>query len=175
MTCTFAGDLTMPSGELVAADPLVFLDDKAFTVTVPPGTYPVILAIQGGPPRGDVALALLRVREARPARWEIGVLPGEKPGHHFYPVDSGTGCYVDRAVAREILARDGDLLALLEIAGYRERRTASVCVEQHTGGNLIAFASGAGDGSYGVYVGYDAAGAVAAFVTDFGLIEGLGH
>ncbi len=32
---------------------------------------------------------------------------------------------------------------------------------------------GAGDGSYGVYVGYDAGGAVASFVADFGIIGAL--
>ena len=209
VTCASAGELVMPTGQLVAADPLVFLDDKAFTVTVPPGTYPVILAIQGGG-GGDVALALLRIREARPVRWEVAVLPNEQPGHHFYPVDSGTGCYADRAIAREILVRreaeldrqvarvtamgvspaDADawhgamravaaerrnLLELLYVAGYKETRTASVCIAPETGGNLIAFSSGAGDGSYAVYVGYDAGGGVAAYVTDLGLLEELEH
>ncbi|MGZ3423804.1 MAG: DUF4241 domain-containing protein [Polyangiales bacterium] len=36
---------------------------------------------------------------------------------------------------------------------------------------MVAFRSGAGDGSYGVYVGHDASGAVAAFVTDFKLLD----
>src|SRR5262249_8454800 len=103
-SCRHAGDLVMPSGELVADDPLVFLDDRAFTVTVPPGTYPVFLA-RPKALSDDVALALLRMREARPVRWEIAKLANEKPGHHFYPVDSGTGCYVDRVTAQTILAR----------------------------------------------------------------------
>jgi len=207
ITCLSAGALVMPTGQLVASDPFVFLNDRAFTVSVPAGEYPVILAMQGDR-RGDVALAMLKVRDARPVRWEIGVLPDEKPGHHFYPVDTGTGCYVDRAVASEILARqeaeldrqvarmkamgvnpadDGawheamqavaaerkDLLELVNLAGYGTRPAASLCIDAQSGGNLVAFRSGAGDGSYGVYVGYDASGAVAAFVTDFGLIEAL--
>jgi hypothetical protein len=204
-TCRLAGQLVMPSGELVAADPLVFMNDRAFTVTVPPGTYPVFLA-QPKKLSGDIALSLLRIREARPVRWEIAVLPGEKPGAHFYPVDAGTGCYVDRVTARTILEReraemdrqmevvkqrgvdmaDGnawhaamnsaarerkDLLQLLYDAGYEKGPSASLCIDAETGGNLVVFRSGAGDGTYGVYVGRDETGAVAAFVTDFALLH----
>jgi hypothetical protein len=209
VSCLAGGTLVAPTGQLVAADPLVFLNDRAFTVSVPPGRYPVVLAWTGTTrDDGDVALALLQIRPERPVRWEIAVLPDEKPGAHFYPVDTGTGCYVDRAVAREILARqkaeedrqlarvksqgvspwDGDgwhramqaaaaerkdLLELLRLAGYDRRQAASLCIDPATGGNLVVFRSGAGDGSYGVYVGYDASGAVAAFVTDFGILESL--
>ncbi len=201
--CRLAGQLVMPSGELVAADPLVFLNDRAFPVSVPPGTYPVFLA-QPKRLSGDIAFALLRVRESRPVRWEIAKLPGEKPGAHFYQVDSGTGCYVDRMTARTILAREQaeldrqtavvlqsgvdpnnaeawhramdrarkerkDLLELLTDAGYGRDRSASLCVDAENGGNIVVFTSGAGDGSYGVHIGRDATGAVAAFVTDFAL------
>jgi hypothetical protein len=185
--CIEAGRLVMPTGQLVAADPLVFLNDRAFPVGVAPGTYPVVLARQKD--GGDIALALLQVRDTRPVRWEIAVLPGEKPGAHFYPVDSGTGAYVDRAVAQTILARQEaeldrqvrggkqgerkDLLDLLNESGYAAGPSGNVCIDSDTGGNLIAFRSGAGDGSYGVYIGYDASGTVSAFVTDFGTIDGL--
>ena len=203
-TCRHAGDLVMPSGELVADDPLVFLDDRAFTVKAAPGTYPVFLA-RPKDLSGDVALALLRIREARPVRWEIAKLPNEKPGHHFYPVDSGTGCYVDRVTAQTILARQKaeldrqtdivlqsgvdpndvlawheamerargerkDLLQLLYDAGYHDGPSASLCIDADTGGNLVVFTSGAGDGQYGVYAGYDAGGALVAFVTDFHIL-----
>lgn len=177
-SCRHAGDLVMPTGELVADDPLVFLDDHAFELRVPPGTYPVIVA-RPKELAGGVALALLRIQTTRPVRWEIAKLPNEKPGHHFYPVDAGTGCYVDRATARTILARqdaaldrdDGkDLLELLYEAGYRDGPTASLCIDADTGGNIVVFSSGAGDGRYGVYAGYDASGALVAFVTDFNVL-----
>jgi hypothetical protein len=72
-----------------------------------------------------------------------------------------------------VAAERKDLLELVNRAGYDKRPAASLCIDARSGGNLVAFRSGAGDGSYGVYVGYDASGAVAAFVTDFGLIEAL--
>jgi hypothetical protein len=204
IACRSAGPLVMPTGALTAHDPLVFMNDKPFTKTMRPGTYPVILAIHHD---REVAAALLKVRDARPVRWEIAVLPGEAPGHHFYPVDSGTGCYVDASVARTIMAREAaelerqaahakaqgvspsnkdawdramdvaardrkDLLGLFVDNGLQgPGQLANVCIDAETGGNIVAFSSGAGDGSYGVYVGYDATGEVAAFVTDFDVLE----
>ncbi|MGZ6067070.1 MAG: DUF4241 domain-containing protein, partial [Polyangiales bacterium] len=53
-----------------------------------------------------------------------------------------------------------NLLELLNAAGYEHGPSASLCIDAETGGNLVAFRSGAGDGSYGVYVGHDASGAV---------------
>ncbi|MGZ3473503.1 MAG: DUF4241 domain-containing protein [Polyangiales bacterium] len=196
-TCRLVGHLVMRSGELVAADPLVFLNDRAFTITVPPGTYPVFLA-QPKKLSGDVALSLLRIRESRPVRWEIAKLPGEEPGAHFYPVDAGTGCYVDRLTARTILARekgeidrqvavvqqsgvdpsDGNawhaameraakerknLLELLNAAGYEHGPSASLCIDAESGGDIVAFAAAPEM--------VPASGAVAAFVTDFKLLD----
>lgn len=103
--CESAGLLRVSSGRVVACDPLVFLGTDAFTQAFPPGAYPVILAER----HGDVTHALLRLGEARPVRWTQALLPGEvaRPGRVYrYPVDSGTGAYVDDVAARTIATRD---------------------------------------------------------------------
>ncbi|MGZ3456279.1 MAG: DUF4241 domain-containing protein, partial [Polyangiales bacterium] len=64
-----------------------------------------------------------------------------------------------------------NLLELLNAAGYEHGPSASLCIDAESGGDIVAFRSGAGDGSYGVYVGHDASRAVAAFVTDFKLLD----
>lgn len=204
-SCESAGRLRLTSGRVVATDPLVFLDAKAFTTTFAPGAYPVILAMH----HGDVSHALLRIGDARPVRWRQALLPGErpKPGRVYrYPVDAGTGSYVDDETAREIERRESaisdhcaahtkatvdpadgdawhrvmrecqealgpDLYELLRRAGYHTRaQWANACVDPATGANLIAFSSGAGDGSYPVFVGLDARGTPVALVTDFGIL-----
>src|SRR5688500_16282431 len=40
-----AGDLILSTGRIVACDPLVFPEAEPFTIAVPPGTYPVMLAV----------------------------------------------------------------------------------------------------------------------------------
>jgi hypothetical protein len=109
-TCESPGRLQLTTGRVVAADPLVDIDAKAFTTAFPPGRYPVTLALVDG----DIAYALVRVRDERPVRWEQALQPGErpKPGELLgYPVDSGTGSYMDDAAARTIEQRQNDALA----------------------------------------------------------------
>jgi hypothetical protein len=76
-----------------------------------------------------------------------------------------------RAVYDREHARAAQLLDVLVAAGLHERNWANVCVDPESGANLIAFHSGAGDGSYTSYFGFDASGALVALVTDFGLDE----
>jgi hypothetical protein len=211
-TCLSPGALRLTSGKVVATDPLVFLEAPAFTTAFPPGQYPVTFSMVDG----DVAYALLRIADERPVRWALALRPGEQaaPGEELgYPVDAGTGSYMDDATARLIEQRERqkldwamarvkeaqvspadatkwrrmmdhwasqipDLLDVLRAEGYQGANDwANVCVDPATGANLIAFGSGAGDGVYPVYVGYGAAGAPVAMVTDFriGPIGGRRH
>ncbi|HXT99715.1 MAG TPA: DUF4241 domain-containing protein [Polyangia bacterium] len=71
--------------------------------------------------------------------------------------------------AFEALPTGPDLLEIMGREGYGH--WVNVCVDPATGANLVAFQSGAGDGVYKVFAGTDAAGKVAAFVTDFGIID----
>jgi hypothetical protein len=165
--CVSGGEVLLTSGRVVATDPLVFTRMRPFTRTVAPGRYAVILAREGS----DNAFAILKIGDARPVRYELALLPGEvaRPDAKFaYPVDSGTGGYMDADVARLIVDDEG-LLDLLYAHGYHDNPWANVCVDPDTGGNLAAFTSGAGDGSYPVWIGFAADGTLVAFITDFGI------
>ena len=95
------GVLSVPTGAIVACDPLVSLRRaQPFTRTVPPGNYRVELAIRDG----DVLLATLVISEAPIARWVPALCAGEAESDDLervpgYPVDAGTGCFVDAATA----------------------------------------------------------------------------
>jgi hypothetical protein len=118
----------------------------------------------------EVAFALLAFGEARPVRWIDAV---DDKGGSGYPVDSGTGRFADAATAARLAARersgDLDLFDAIERAGLFTQGWANLCVDPASGANLIAFPSGAGDGTYHSYWGLDERGAVVALVTDFGL------
>jgi hypothetical protein len=108
--------LVLPTGRIVACDPmtLLFGREPAYTQGVPPGRYPVLLALLANPalPASSlnyetVACAMVRFKDMPVERWEMALRPGWdpntlKPGFHFgYSVDSGTGCFVDEwTVAR---------------------------------------------------------------------------
>jgi len=49
--------------------------------------------------------------------------------------------------------------------------TASVEVDPTTHANVVAFASGFGDGTYPSYAGFDRDGRVVVVLTDFGILD----
>jgi Protein of unknown function (DUF4241) len=65
------GDLVATTGRIVACDPFECADAPAFAREVPPGRYPVLLALAQFAGTGDerIASAVLRLRDAAPVRW----------------------------------------------------------------------------------------------------------
>jgi hypothetical protein len=96
-----AGKLVLPTGSIVACDPLVSLGNhRPFARSVAPGTYRVVIALHGG----DVVYASVVLGEGVPRRWVPAVFAGQSElegteGVPGYGVDSGTGCFVDSATA----------------------------------------------------------------------------
>ena len=186
------GKLAVPSGAIVACDPLTSLGhERPYTRTVPPGTYEVSIGLV----QGDVAFAVLRLDDAPVATWELARsegATGERPG---FGVDAGTACFVDAQVAaahraaRDALAAQisAGIVASPEDAGawhaeYTQAQEAHpdpvrVLIRRipHVlpleGGNLIAFVSGAGDGCYPAFWGLTAAGAPAVLIIDFHMFD----
>ena len=96
---TSIGELDVSTGAIVACDPLVSLSRaQPFTRRVAPGRYRVELALRDG----DVLFATLVISDTPIARWVPALCPGEEPVDNRvpgYPVDAGTGCFVDAATA----------------------------------------------------------------------------
>ena len=71
------GEADFPSGEIIIADPLVYLGNDKYTEPlnrkIPAGSYPVELAILDSPVAGlRIAAARLKIRETDICRYEIG-------------------------------------------------------------------------------------------------------
>jgi len=164
--CVAVGRLNVTSGRLVATDPLVNIERKPFSRSIPPGKYPVFLTIDKA--EQAIAFALLKLGEGRPIRWEKA-----EPGPGYF-VDAGVGCFADAATGDLIRAKQARspedwLFAAMKPVGPGEG--VNVCVDPASGANLIAFHSGIGDGTYPSYFGFDAAGAAVALVTDFEIVD----
>jgi hypothetical protein len=174
--------LWLPSGRVVAAEPLA-LDDagSGFFQQVPPGQYPLVLVIAAFAERSylnafeEVAAARLVIRDEPVASWEMAVCQGQDVSElgddefFGYPVNGGTGGFVDAASIAPLLADHeypGRVLAAL--SRQEPGGIAPVALTGDDGRPLVVvFPSGTGDGQYPTWVGRTAEGKVACFLTDF--------
>lgn len=180
------GNLELPSGRIVAADPLVQPDRPAFAKTVPPGRYPVTLYQAFG----RIAAASMRFGEGRPVRWEIAVVPGQDPAAlkddeiFGYPVDAGLGSYMDADTLALIRARESQVRtekSSSDINYYDDVLAAELDANDNKyvlhqpiagkQGNVAIFWSGWGDGVYPVFWGLAADGRPLVLLTDFYVIR----
>ncbi|MEV6240100.1 DUF4241 domain-containing protein [Lentzea sp. NPDC051838] len=184
------GELSLPTGRLVAADPFVVWpeDAEAFTETVAPGTYPVSVSLvsyldgDGFPDVRQgyrVAAARVTVLDEQAYSWTPAVLPGRlvpMEEEFGYDVKSSTGAFFDLSAADAVdrLASDDeagncDLIdALGKVGGGRGPANVT---DPRSGLNVVAFSTGWGDGVYPTWVGRNTAGDPVAFVTDFLVIN----
>jgi hypothetical protein len=180
-----AGELVLPSGRIIATDPcyLTRLDDTSpFARSVPPGRYPVWLALarkaSDAPWAERVACMVMHLSDGPAVQWELALRPGERlvdlpPGHCYgHGVDSGNACFVDAAAIagldpamRRRLYTDG-VVGAHERAGWHTR-FVHVPIPGSSAANLIACLSGYGDGFYPSWWGFDETGGPCALTTDF--------
>ncbi len=176
------GELILRTGRLVACDPFVNPDSVPFGLTVPTGSFPVVLSIadfgQGQDQR--VAFASIRFQEALPVQWKM-MTAGSKdpatlePGHHFgYPVDSGTGCFMDHTAAQALSQKmnaDPEYFKFMMAEMEKTYRDTWAWLNLPMGeANIIAFHSGLGDGLYATYAGLNPAEQLVAVVTEFAVV-----
>lgn len=182
ITVTPIGELELPTGEIIACDPLITNEDwPALERKVKPGRYPVTLFEA----QGRVAAAFLRFRPGVPVRWELAILPGQDVstlnGDEIfgYPVDAGLGSFMDKAAMGLMTAAQNklkpdqnyydDVLAA-EFAPNQDRFVMHHPVASNPV-NIAMFWSGWGDGFYPSFWGLDAAGEPVVLMTDFGVLE----
>jgi hypothetical protein len=184
-------DLQVTSGALLAADALISSTGIGFIKRVARGRYPVILSIARFEDEDErVAFAMLRFRPEPPRSWEVALALGQDPADleddeiYGYPVDSGTGCFMDLDAQRAWVRMSDTAAQELSDALLRELEQndvpswswAEMLFDPAKGTNQVSFSTGLGDGVYASYWGLDADGEVVSLVTDFGLyltVDGL--
>jgi hypothetical protein len=192
-----AGEVNLATGRLVGCDPFwVVPGDNAnapYTVTVPPGRYPVDVSFarQDHPdPRSTLgtrlgAAARLTVRDEPAERWELAIRPGEDLADlgpdEFYgiPVDTGTAAFVDDSALvalrhyvegldqedMDVIESDPISLASLNGEAY------NIVLDATTGLNVAVFGCGMGDGTYPVWVGRNGSGDPTCFIADLEILS----
>ena len=179
------GDVSLPTGRLVACDPLVVPDTEPFTRPVPRGRHPVetrVAEFDDGDQR--VACALVRFSPGDPTDWELAALRGQRAdrlrGDEYvgYGVDSGTGCFASPealALFAETLAslddgEDDPLIRALEETRVDTWDHADLVVGPDDL-DVVAFSTGFGDGRYPTYWGLDAQGQLVCAMTEFFVVD----
>ena len=175
-----AGELVLPTGYLAVHDPgwLEFTDDLLpFTAAVAPGRYPVHLAVLRWPGRdgmGRTVGARVLIRDGPVVSWEPALCGEQDPvllradELVGFGVDAGMGCFFDFSL-RETFARvvqdQYDTLAATPMDA------AHLVTDPESGGTLIAFTSGYGDGCYPTWLGRTHTGEVGCFVADMLVLD----
>lgn len=172
------GNVKITTGKIIACDPMMYNEEEPFDTTFPIGTFPVQLAI--AKIKKDERVAFARINfapTATPVSWELAIIPGQdvstlKKGEIFgYPVDAGTGCFID-AAAGELFENfeNDDVDGLGEEMEESYKDTWSALLKELNGHTIALFSSGWGDGFYATYIGKDAAGNICRIVTDFSVV-----
>ena len=174
------GEVTVSSGQIVACDPFVFIEAKPFTRAVPNGRFPVRVAVMRSKRFGDrVAFARVEFLQAPVVSWERALVPGQDPAklgkHEYYgfPVDAGTGAFLDPAVGKDIAVLSTDQVQAVyddwirQGESYGKAHGLPYALPVNRGAHaLVLFSSGWGDGAYPSWFGLGADGSVAMLLTD---------
>jgi hypothetical protein len=178
-TCPI-GHVIVADGRLSPCEPFRLLDDApANAIEVPPGRYPVFVAIacseyyDGKERVSDrrVSHAWVQLDDSKAVLWRLA-RQGRKPIE--VGVDSAIACFTSVEAARRLAASwdKGGQFGYVDELGHeivtQMRRTErGGWYSAAIGEDLVAFSSGTGDGVYSVYLGMATGGETAAVAIDF--------
>lgn len=189
----YLGKLALPSGFIVACDPLLGLHDALpFTRRMPPGEYPVFMIVAGSYNRRRNALLKVIFSDEKAAQWELAYVPGQAAGGTHdnnifcgFTTDAGIGCLCDAHTQKHYNAylerffRDhpnGDIYDSLFARAFarkhviEENHSFNFHLPAHPRQNVIMFHTGYGDGIYPAYWGVSESGTICSLVIDFMVI-----
>lgn len=172
ITAITIGELELPTGEIVACDPLITgLGRPAFSRKVKPGRYPVILLEA----QGRIAAAVVRFGPSLPLHWELATFaldrpPAYEPDLFELIVDDAVASFMDKS----ILTLMSDPQELDDYLAHLACTIDRFCIDSPIEGNPInvaVFDTGFGDGGYRSFWGLDATGEPVLLMTDFEVLE----
>jgi len=165
------GPIVLPTGRIVACDPLVCPETLPFERAATPGAYPLFIVIAHIRTDQRIALAVIHFSQQPAVTWQPATLPNHARG---YGVDSGNGCFMDARAAEQLLINESTSAKIYDAAAEQMTRNylhtrswANVIADGQSGANVILFSSGYGDGFFESYFGFDNAGNLATLLTDF--------
>lgn len=181
------GEILLPSGRVVACDPIHLYDLQPFAQALAAGSYPIVLSVAQARESGAqrVAYAMLRIRDDTPVRWALATKvrtnTDQMSGNRAdgYGVDVGLGSLMDLEAAHFLRAKmdedDWYHNHIFESSEANQPEWANIVLDPATGLNFAVFQTGFGDGFYSSYWGYDEFDRITCLVTDFQLLGEMGE
>lgn len=181
------GKISLPTGKLVACDPLITNDMKEFKVRFPDGEFPVLLHKERE--SNCVAYVEIVFSSAEITTWKMATTDGQNvedlaEGEIFgYPVESGMGCFMDaetqeslNRLEKRLFHRKGaDFMGIYEEFFHDYFFDEKGAIDQFAflkpdkekPGTIFAFEAGFGEGFYASYIGFGKDNQPVKIVTEF--------
>lgn len=185
------GKLYLPTGKIVACDPLISKEMPAFQQQFPSGDFSVLVHKERE--SNCVAYVEIIFGSNEIVSWEMATREDEnvselKEGEVFgYPVESGMGCFMDAEtqeclehLEKTLFHRKGaDFMGIYEEFFHDHFFDENGAIDQYAflkpeeenPGNIFAFETGYGEGFYASYIGFDKDRQPMKIVTEFIEIE----
>ena len=182
-----AGKIILPTGRIVACDPLITNDMKEFKIHFPEGEFPIL--IHKEKESNCVAYAEIIFSKSEITAWKMATNEGQntddlKDGEIFgYPVERGMGCFMDvetqedlNLLEQKLFRRKGDdFMGIYEEFFHEHFFDENGAIDQFAflkpnddkKGNIFAFETGYGEGFYASYIGFDEENIPVKMVTEF--------
>lgn len=170
-----AGKINIPSGQMIACDPLLTNDMQPFETIFPKGEFPVFVHKERN--SNCIAYVEIAFSDSEITDWKMATTKGqnlnELKGEEIfgYPVESGMGCLMDaetqehlNALEQLLFERKGDdFMGIYEEFFHEHFFDENGAIDQFAllspnpekPGNILAFATGYGEGFYASYIGFN--------------------
>lgn len=181
------GEIAIPSGNIVACDPLTTTGMPPFSTKFPIGKFQT--SIHKERESNCIAYTEIRFSEAEPKQWEMAMIEGQNindlKGEEIfgYPVESGMGCFMDYNSQEKLNEleellferKGGDFMGIYEEFFHQHFFDENGAIDQFAilypnsekEENIFAFETGYGEGFYASYIGFDAENNPVKLVTEF--------
>ncbi len=181
------GKIYLPSGKLVACDPVITNDMQPFTTVFPKGDFAVLLHKERE--SNCVAYAEIVFSSSEISDWQLATTEGQlvkdlAEGEVFgYPVESGMGCFMDadtqnvlNELEQKLYHNKGvDFMGIYEEFFHEHFFDENGAIDQYAflkpsdnhPGTIFAFETGYGEGFYASYIAYDKNRVPVKIVTEF--------
>ena len=187
-----AGKIDLPTGRLVACDPVLTNDMKEFKIHFPAGEFPVLIHKERE--SNCVAYVEIVFGEEEIVEWKIATTEDQNiddlKGEEIfgYPVESGMGCFMDfetqddlNHLEQQLFHRKGaEFMGIYEEFFHTKFYDENGLVDQFAflkpneekSGNVFAFETGYGEGFYASYIGFGKDSQPLKIITEFIEIAG---
>ena len=167
-----AGKINLPTGQIVACDPLIVNDMKSFKIIFPQGEFPVLVHKE----RESNCIAYVEIifSDTPISEWKMATTEGqnieELKGEEIfgYPVESGMGCFMDSETQESLNRLENRLFHehFFDENGAIDQ-FAFLKPDEEKSGNLFAFETGYGEGFYASYIGFGTDNQPVKIITEF--------